>query len=90
MTVSTRPTPNPNALMFLVSGATLTDERQLAFQSAREAEGTPLAKALFGIRGVASLLIVPGWVSVTKQPAADWTLLAESVEQVLLEHAGSA
>lgn len=86
MTVRARPTPNPNSLRFDVDGATLTDERQLAFHSSREAEGDGLAAALFGIRGVESLLITPGWVTVTKQVAADWDLLAEAVEATLREH----
>ena len=85
MPVTTRPTPNPNSLKFEVSGAPLTDARQLAFQSAREASGDSLAETLFGIRGVQSLLITPGWVTVTKHPAADWDLLAEAVEAVLTE-----
>ena len=89
MTVRTRPTPNPDTLKFEVDGATLTDERQLVFHSAREAEGHPLGSALFGIRGVRDLLILPTWVSVTRQPAADWNLLATAVEQVLREHAAA-
>ena len=88
MTVTARPTPNPNSLKFEVDGATLTEERQLAYHSSREASGDALASKLFGVRGVEGLLITPSWVTVTKQPAADWDLLAEAVEQVLLEHAG--
>ena len=89
MTVSPRPTPNPNSLKFEVRGATLTDNaRGLPYQSAREASGDALATALFGIRGVQSLLIAPDWVTVTKQVAADWDLLAAAVEEVLKEHVG--
>ena len=90
MTVTTRPTPNPDTLKFEVSGATLTTERQLVFHSAREAEGHALGEALFGVRGVADLLIFPDWVSVTRQPAADWNLLATAVENVLREHVDGA
>ena len=88
MTVTTRPTPNPNSLKFEVDGATLTTERQLAYHSAREADEDDLARALFSIRGVESLLIVPTWVSVTKHAAGDWAVLAEAVEQVLVERLG--
>ncbi len=86
MTVNARPTPNPNSLKFEVTGATLTDATQLAFQSAREASGDALGERLFGIRGVESLLITPHWVTVTKQAAAGWDILAESVEVILTEH----
>ncbi|MEM1056420.1 MAG: NifU N-terminal domain-containing protein [Bacteroidota bacterium] len=86
--VRARPTPNPNSLRFDVEGATLTEERQLAFHSAREAEGHALAAALFAIRGVESLLLVPTWFTVTKHPAADWDHLMEAIERAVKEHAG--
>ncbi|OZC02682.1 NifU N-terminal domain-containing protein [Rubricoccus marinus] len=88
MTINARPTPNPNSLKFEVSGATLTEERQLAFHSLREAASDELGHLLFALRGVESLLITPQWVTVTKQAAADWDLLSEGVEQVLKEHLG--
>lgn len=90
MTVRTRPTPNPDSLRFDVTGATLTNERQLVFHSAREAEGHALATALFGIRGVEDLLVFPSWMTVTKHPAADWDLIVEAVEAALREHAAEA
>lgn len=88
MTIRTRPTPNPNSLRFDVDGATLTEERQLAFHSPREAEGHPLASEIFRIRGVESLLVIGNWMTVTKHPAADWDLLVEAVEAALHEHFG--
>lgn len=86
MTVTARPTPNPNSLKFEVSGATVLAEGLLAFHSAHEASEHPLGSALFALRGVHSLLIVPGFVTVTKHPAADWDLLADGVERVLKDH----
>lgn len=88
MTVKPRPTPNPNSLKFEVSGATVLDEGLLAFHSAQEAADHELGSSLFALRGVHSLLIVPGFVTVTKHPAADWDLLSEGVERVLKEHLG--
>ena len=86
MTITIRPTPNPNSLKFDVEGVSVTDESMLAFHSLREAAEHPLAADLFALRGVESLLIVPQFVTVTKHPAADWDLLAEAVERVLAEH----
>ena len=86
MTISARPTPNPNSLKFEVEGATLIESGLEAFHSATEADGHALASELFSLRGVETLLIVPAFVTVTKHPAADWDLLAEGVEQVLREH----
>jgi hypothetical protein len=88
MTVTPRPTPNPDSLKFEVEGGTITGEKLLAYHSAREAAGDALGAALFAIRGVETLLIVPSFVTVTKHPAADWDLLISGVEQVLREHLG--
>ncbi|WP_412067452.1 NifU N-terminal domain-containing protein [Rubrivirga sp. IMCC43871] len=88
MTITPCPTPNPNSLKFEVSGATLLDNGLLAFHSAREADGDPLGAALFALRGVETLLIVPSFVTVTKHPASDWDLLAEGVERVIRDHIG--
>ena len=86
MTITARPTPNPNSLKFEVDGAPVVDDGLLAFHSLVEAAEHPLGADLFALRGVESLLIVPAFVTVTKHPAADWDLLAEGVERVLREH----
>ena len=86
MTITARPTPNPNSLKFEVDGAPVIDGGLLAFHSLREAAEHELGAALFAIRGVESLLIVPQFVTVTKHDAADWDLLAASVEAVLEDH----
>ena len=86
MTISARPTPNPNSLKFEVQGARLLDSGLLACHSSNEADGNALATDLFSLRGVETLLIVPEFVTVTKHPAADWDLLADGVEQVLRDH----
>ena len=86
LSISARPTPNPNSLKFEVDGATLIDDGLLAYHSLLEAAESPLGSDLFALRGVESLLIVPAFVTVTKHPAADWDLLAEGVERVLRDH----
>ena len=88
MTVSVRPTPNPDALMFRIDGAQAVPSGLLAFHSAAEAAAHPLGVALFALRGVASVLVVPAFVTVTKRPEADWNPLAADVERVLNEAVG--
>lgn len=88
MTITARPTPNPNSLKFEVDGAPVVDGGLFAFHSLLEASEHELGAALFALRGVESLLIVPAFVTVTKHPAADWDLLAEGVERVLADHLG--
>ena len=88
MTITARPTPNPNSLKFEVDGAAVIDDGLLAFHSLVEAAEHELASELFALRGVESLMLVPEFVTVTKHAAADWELLAAGVEAVLKEHLG--
>lgn len=74
--------------MFEVSGAQMIPSGMKAYHSAREAQDDPLGRALFAHNGVETLLIVPDFVTVTKHPAADWTLLSEGIEQTLRDHFG--
>ena len=84
--VKATPTPNPDSLKFAVRGAQLLEHGLEAFGSAHEAEGNPLGAALFRLDGVANVMIVPAFVTVTKHPAASWNRLSEAVERVILEH----
>ena len=88
LTVS--PTPNPNSLKFsLLSGQFIEDGME-SFGSATEAEGHHLGRALFALRGVMNVFITPQFVTVTKHPAADWTLLAAKVEATLMDEIGES
>lgn len=88
MRIRSFPTPNPNSLKFEVKGTSIIRSGLLAFHSAQEAQDDDLGRALFSLPGVETLLIVPDFVTVTKHPAADWTLLTEGVERILREHLG--
>jgi NFU1 iron-sulfur cluster scaffold homolog, mitochondrial len=67
MAVATMPTPNPNAMKFVVGGpvggpSTVT----------RESGGTGFAAELVGIDGVASVFFTADFVTITKSPSAEW------------------
>lgn len=71
VSVTTVPTPNPDALMFRVDEAlvpTGTYEYHLG-QSVRD---SPLAQRLFEIDGVEMVLIAPRFVTVGKSASAQW------------------
>lgn len=89
MEIRVRPTPNPDSLMFQIEGAQAVPSGLLAFHSAGEAAADPLGAALFALDGVASLLVVPAFVTVTKRPDAGWDPLAADVEAVLRAHLAS-
>jgi len=74
-------TPNPNALKCVLDRSPGPVPR--AYRSAAAAGDDPLARALFGIRGVAGLLIHDGWITVTKLDKVRWAGIRAGVERVL-------
>lgn len=77
------PTPNPNAVKFELDttlGATLS------YKSAEEAAADPFAAAVFEGGGVASLFGVNDFVTVTREPDADWDELVPRVVDAAEQH----
>ncbi|HYE96100.1 MAG TPA: NifU N-terminal domain-containing protein [Rubricoccaceae bacterium] len=84
--VTPQPTPNPDSLKFVAASGTFLDSGMRAFGSVRDAEGDPLGAALFALDGVANVFVTPGFVTVTKQPAASWNGLTDGIQRVLEQH----
>lgn len=80
--VTVEETPNPNARKFTVS-ARVVEKGSLTFSTAEEAEGNPVAKAIFAAGGVSSVFMVKDFVTVTRQESADWTKLAPKVTKAI-------
>lgn len=78
---SFQPTPNPNALKCLLDRP--MPEPIRSFRSAAEAEADPVARALFAVPGVTSVLISGGWLAVNKAPDSPWPPIKRAVEAVL-------
>jgi hypothetical protein len=83
--VWTEPTPNPNALKFTLN-RTVTEGRSKTYASPEAAEASPLAKKLFEIAGVKSVFFLNNFITVTRQPDADWVALARQVEERIRAH----
>ena len=84
MPVTIANTPNPNALKFTVGvevGGPAT------FVAGTDTDD-PLATALLAIEGVASIFLTADFVTISKQPAADWDTLAPAAAAILEEHYG--
>jgi hypothetical protein len=75
------PTPNPNALKFILD-RTISD-RPTSFFNAASAQDHPIALKLFAIPGVSSLLFLGDFVTVNKSPEAPWAEIKKRVKQVL-------
>ena len=84
MPIETEDTPNPHALKFNVAraepGAPPRSYRNV--EAARAADDA-LAVALFAAGPVAGVLILAGFVTVSKTPAARWSRLRPKIEAVL-------
>lgn len=83
------PTPNPNSLKFSTLGRSFIESGLESFSSAVDAQGHPLGKELFGVKGVANVLILPAFITVTKRPEEDWNQMLPKVEGVLDRHLAS-
>lgn len=75
-------TPNPNALKCILS-ASPAPQGPRSYLTKEAAANDPLAAALFAIPGVRNLLIHHGWITIGKDPAADWKPLKRELQRVL-------
>lgn len=79
----THPTPNPNSLKITTDVGPFIESGMESFSSPEEAESSPLGKRLFSVPGVANVFILPDFLTISKQPAADWDLVLPMIERVL-------
>lgn len=83
------PTPNPDAMKFNVDGR-LLEGGSRSYETPGAADGDPLATSLFALGRVVSVFYMPGFVTVSKTPAADWGSLAPAIARVIETAAGDA
>lgn len=76
-----QPTPNPNATKFVLDRAIST--HPISFLNPEEGKGDPVASKLFGIQGVASVLLLGDFVTVNKTADAKWSTITRKVEEIL-------
>jgi NFU1 iron-sulfur cluster scaffold homolog, mitochondrial len=78
-----QPTPNPNALKFILN-QTIADP-PMSFFDARAAQSHPLAARLFEVPGVSSLLLLGDFITVNKDPAASWNAVKHGVREAIAQ-----
>jgi hypothetical protein len=74
-------TPNPNALKCVL--ATPRTGPIVSAGKAEEAGGDAQALALLAVPGVTRVLLHTAFVTVSKDPAADWAPIKRAVKKVL-------
>jgi len=82
-----QPTPNPNAVKFLLYRPITQQPR--SFFDAESAKAHSVASDLFAIEGVSSLLLLGDFVTVNKTHEASWKQITPKVRRVLSEVADS-
>jgi NFU1 iron-sulfur cluster scaffold homolog, mitochondrial len=78
------PTPNPNAMKFVLREP-LTIGGSRSYDRAMDAEGDPLAEALFAIEHVKSVFYMDRFLTVTKEPFGSWDELLPKIAQPIRE-----
>lgn len=81
--IETSTTPNPDALKFTLD---VTLDGMLNVTDPSDAEASPFAAAVFGTPGVASVFGTADFVTITREPDADWEPIKAAVEAAAAEH----
>ena len=84
MAVTIQNTPNPNALKFSVGVAVGPPQ---TFTAATAADNE-MAAALLALEGVTSVFMTADFVTLSKDPAVGWDLIAEPAREILEAHFG--
>lgn len=84
MFIQTESTPNPETLKFLPGRTVLADDTR-DYRSAESAAESPLASAIFSIRGVTGVFFGYDFVTVTKSDA-EWQHLKPAILGAIMEH----
>ncbi len=77
--VNTQPTPNPDALKFMMNKPVIKSGTK-SFDSKGEAAGDSFAEALFELSGVRNIYLSEDFVSVTKSMMEEWHDLVEPLQ----------
>lgn len=86
MFIQTEETPNPATIKFL-PGREVTGQGMADYKSIDEAVNSILARNLFGLSGVAGVMLGPDFVSVTKAADEDWSdALKTRIMAVMMDH----
>ena len=77
--ITIQPTPNPNALKFILSQDVMTDGK-VSFKTPQDCRDVPLAAALFDLRGVDQIHFFQNVITISKFSFEDWNSLEPAVQ----------
>ncbi len=79
MEIIVQPTPNPNALKFILESDVKT-EGKVSFKTPQDCKDVPLAAALFDLRGVDQIHFFQNVITVSKFSFEDWNSLEPAIQ----------
>ena len=85
MFIQTETTNDPQAMRFL-PGRDITGAGAVSFADAADAARSPLAQRLFGVDGIAAVVLGAGDITVTKTGDGDWQALKPAILRAIMEH----
>ncbi|HVM85534.1 MAG TPA: NifU family protein [Candidatus Binatia bacterium] len=85
MFIQTEETPNPATLKFL-PGREVVTSGSVDFATAEGAGRSPLAERLFKVDGIERVFLGQDFITITKSPAKDWSVLKPALLGVIMEH----
>jgi Fe-S cluster biogenesis protein NfuA len=80
--INIEPTPNPDALKFIVTPAILRSGTR-SFKDMAAAVGDPLASGIFALGNVTSVFYMDRFVTVNKVGGAEWSSLIDPICEVV-------
>ena len=80
--VNTQPTPNPDALKFMMNKPVIKSGTK-SFNSKAEAKGDFFAESLFDLTGVRNIYLSEDFVSITKSMMEEWHILVEPLQNAI-------
>ncbi|HEV2358898.1 MAG TPA: NifU N-terminal domain-containing protein [bacterium] len=88
LTVTVQPTPNANALKFVLNRR-VTEGRSQTFTDPATA-AVPLARELLGIPGVRQVFFLNDFITITRVEGTDWDAVVPQVESLIHRHLAEA
>lgn len=79
MEIAIQPTPNPNALKFILE-KDVKAEGKVSFKTPQDCRDVPLAAALFDLRGVDQIHFFQNVITISKFSFEDWDNLEPAVQ----------
>lgn len=83
--IQTEDTPNEQALKFLPSTTIMPTGETIEFLSGREAFASPLARKLFAVEGIKTVMFGSNFITVEKKSHTQWMLIKPEIFSILTE-----